>query len=64
MTTDDYLAKSPDASRMGKAAEYLVAASAILATRGELNVRHPWSTMTASTWCSIGVTTSPRLLCR
>jgi hypothetical protein len=38
VTTDDYLAKSPDASRMGKAAEYLVAASAILATRGELNV--------------------------
>jgi hypothetical protein len=36
--SDDYLEKSPDAARMGKAAEYLVAASAILATRGELNV--------------------------
>ncbi|GAA1083755.1 hypothetical protein [Pseudonocardia alni] len=36
--TDDYLDKSPDAARMGKAAEYLVAASAILATRGQLNV--------------------------
>jgi hypothetical protein len=34
----DYLSKSPDAARMGKAAELLVAASAILATRGELNV--------------------------
>lgn len=33
-----YLSKSPDAPRMGKAAEYLVAASAILATRGQLNV--------------------------
>jgi len=32
------LAKSPSAGRMGKAAEYLVAASCILATRGELNV--------------------------
>ena len=38
MSTPDYLAKSADAARMGKAAEYLVAASAILATRGELNV--------------------------
>jgi hypothetical protein len=36
--SDNYLEKSPDAARMGKAAEYLVAASAILATRGELNV--------------------------
>lgn len=35
---DGYLSKSPAAGRMGKAAEYLVAASAILATRGELNV--------------------------
>lgn len=32
-----YLDKSPSAGRMGKAAEYLVAASCILATRGELN---------------------------
>lgn len=38
MSAADYLDKSPDAARMGKAAEYLVAASAILATRGELNV--------------------------
>lgn len=38
MTASDYLSKSPDAARMGKAAELLVAASAILATRGELNV--------------------------
>jgi hypothetical protein len=36
--TDDYLDKSPSAGRMGKAVEYLVAASCILATRGELNV--------------------------
>jgi hypothetical protein len=35
---EDYLDKSPAAARMGKAAEYLVAASSILATRGELNV--------------------------
>ncbi|MGW1757074.1 hypothetical protein [Streptomyces mirabilis] len=35
---EDYLEKSPAAARMGKAAEYLVAASAILATGGELNV--------------------------
>jgi len=35
---DDYLGKSPDAGRMGKAAEYLVAAVCILATRGRLNV--------------------------
>ncbi|RST08749.1 hypothetical protein EF910_00430 [Streptomyces sp. WAC07149] len=35
---EDYLDKSPAAARMGKAAEYLVAASAILATGGELNV--------------------------
>ncbi|WP_280452660.1 hypothetical protein [Nocardia cyriacigeorgica] len=34
----DYLEKSPDAARMGKAAEYLVAAVCILATRGQLNV--------------------------
>ncbi|WP_329317915.1 hypothetical protein [Streptomyces sp. NBC_01262] len=39
MTDDeDYLDKSPSAARMGKAAEYLVAASCILATQGELNV--------------------------
>lgn len=36
--TDAYLEKSPDASRMGKAAEYLVASVCILATRGRLNV--------------------------
>jgi hypothetical protein len=36
--SETYLEKSPDAARMGKAAEYLIAASAILATRGELNV--------------------------
>jgi len=35
---EDYLDKSPAAARMGKAAEYLVAASSILATSGELNV--------------------------
>lgn len=35
---DDYLDKSPSAGRMGKAVEYLVAASCILTTRGELNV--------------------------
>ncbi|MEU7070128.1 hypothetical protein AB0B30_03765 [Streptomyces narbonensis] len=35
---EDYLDKSPAAARMGKAAEYLVAASCILATGGELNV--------------------------
>ncbi|MFF7898306.1 hypothetical protein ACIP4X_04835 [Streptomyces sp. NPDC088817] len=35
---EEYLDKSPAAARMGKAAEYLVAASCILATRGELNV--------------------------
>ncbi|WP_028649427.1 hypothetical protein [Nocardiopsis sp. CNT312] len=34
----DYLAKSPNAARMGAAAEYLIAATCILATRGELNV--------------------------
>ncbi|WP_150240958.1 hypothetical protein [Nocardiopsis quinghaiensis] len=34
----DYLAKSPRAGRMGAAAEYLIAATCILATRGELNV--------------------------
>jgi hypothetical protein len=38
VTSTDYLDKSPSAGRMGKAAELLVAASAILATRGELNV--------------------------
>ncbi|MET8975811.1 hypothetical protein ABZX85_09330 [Streptomyces sp. NPDC004539] len=35
---DEYLEKSSAAARMGTAAEYLVAASAILATGGELNV--------------------------
>ncbi|MGZ3302183.1 MAG: hypothetical protein ACXVBG_14860 [Isosphaeraceae bacterium] len=35
---DDYLEKSPAAARMGKAAEYLVAAFSVLATGGELNV--------------------------
>ncbi|MGV9938794.1 hypothetical protein [Streptomyces sp. NPDC003401] len=35
---EEYLDKSPAAARMGKAAEYLVAASCILATGGELNV--------------------------
>ncbi|MFF5703577.1 hypothetical protein ACFY7H_13875 [Streptomyces sp. NPDC012794] len=35
---EDYVDKSPAAARMGKAAEYLVAASCILATGGELNV--------------------------
>jgi hypothetical protein len=34
----EYLIKSPDAGRMGKAVEYLVAASCILCTRGQLNV--------------------------
>ena len=38
MGVDEYLDKSPSAGRMGKAVEYLVAASCILATRGELNV--------------------------
>jgi hypothetical protein len=35
---DDWRAKSPDASRIGTAVEYLVAATCILASRGELNV--------------------------
>lgn len=35
---DDYLSKSPSAGRMGKAAEFLIAATCILTTRGELNV--------------------------
>jgi hypothetical protein len=35
---DDYTAKAAEAGRMGKAAEYLVAAFCILATRGALNV--------------------------
>ncbi|WP_030462235.1 hypothetical protein [Kitasatospora sp. NRRL B-11411] len=35
---EEYLDKSPAAARMGKAAEHLVAAASILATRGELNV--------------------------
>jgi len=34
---DAYLEKSPDAARMGKAAEFLVASFCILATRGQLN---------------------------
>ena len=33
----DYRSKSPSAGRMGKATEYLVAATCILTTRGELN---------------------------
>ncbi|HEV2087620.1 MAG TPA: hypothetical protein VGR21_04850, partial [Cryptosporangiaceae bacterium] len=36
--TEEYVDKSPSAGRMGKAVEYLIAASCILATRGELNV--------------------------
>jgi hypothetical protein len=36
--TDDYQSKSSSAGRIGKAVEYLIAASCILATRGELNV--------------------------
>lgn len=35
---DNYLDKNPSAGRMGKAAEYLVAAACILSTRGQLNV--------------------------
>jgi hypothetical protein len=35
---ESYLEKSGSAGRMGKAVEYLVAASCILATEGELNV--------------------------
>ncbi|WP_431887109.1 hypothetical protein [Micromonospora wenchangensis] len=35
---ESYTRKSADASRMGKAAERLVAAFCILATRGALNV--------------------------
>lgn len=35
---DDYLLKSPDSGRMGKAAELLVAASCILQSRAKLNV--------------------------
>jgi hypothetical protein len=39
MSDDDaYLDKSPSAGRMGKAAEYLVAASCILVSGGELNI--------------------------
>lgn len=36
--SDAYLEKSPSAGRMGKASELLVAATAIISTRGELNV--------------------------
>jgi hypothetical protein len=36
--SDAYLAKSPSAGRMGKASELLVAATAIISTRGRLNV--------------------------
>jgi hypothetical protein len=39
----DYTQKSADAGRMGKAAEHLVAAFCILATRGALNVSTPSS---------------------
>jgi hypothetical protein len=35
---ESYLDKSPDAGRMGKAVEHLVAASCIIVTRGRLNV--------------------------
>jgi hypothetical protein len=38
MTDDSYLEKSGDSPRMGKAAEFLVAAFCILATRARLNV--------------------------
>jgi hypothetical protein len=38
MDADAYLSKSPAAGRMGAAAEHLIAASCIIATRGELNV--------------------------
>lgn len=38
MSEEEYLNKSPDAGRMGKAVEHLVAASCIIATRGKLNV--------------------------
>ena len=38
MSDEEYLDKSPDAGRMGKAVEHLVAASFIIATRGKLNV--------------------------
>ncbi len=38
MSDEEYLDKSPDAGRMGKAVEHLVAASCIIATRGRLNV--------------------------
>ena len=38
---EDYLEESPSTARMGKAAEYLVAAYSILATRGKLNVSTP-----------------------
>ena len=36
--SEDYLVKSATAGRMGKAAEYLIAAACVLSTRGELNV--------------------------
>ncbi|EYT62993.1 hypothetical protein H483_0109185 [Dietzia sp. UCD-THP] len=38
MAADDYLLKSPDAGRMGKAAELLVAATCILQSRARINV--------------------------
>jgi hypothetical protein len=38
VSDQEYLDKSPDAGRMGKAVEHLVAASCIIATRGKLNV--------------------------
>lgn len=38
MASDDYLQKSPDSGRMGKAAELLVAATCILQSRAKLNV--------------------------
>lgn len=38
MSDEEYPDKSPDAGRMGKAVEHLIAASCIIATRGKLNV--------------------------
>lgn len=48
---------------MDKAAEYLVAASAILATRGELNVSTSLDDDGVDL-CFTGVTTHRRLRCR
>ncbi len=38
VSAEDYLGKSPDASRIGKAVEHLVAASCVLASGAQLNV--------------------------